>query len=143
MKVRFKHIKSNINAYRNYIPYIYIIGHYNPSVGIIDLTPLMLCVFILYGSGRTYSLKSTPNFRFFEKLFMAILFTLRIFVCNLLRGNHRINIFCILFWCLAWGSNPGFSSNKPTRLRPTRLHYSSAIVCIAFVKNEYTFRYIL
>ena len=24
------------------------------------------------------------------------------------------NTFCILFWCLYWGSNPGFTSNKPT-----------------------------
>ena len=31
----------------------------------------MLCVLILYISGATYSLKSTPNDRFFEKLFMA------------------------------------------------------------------------
>ena len=29
----------------------------------------MLCVLILYISGGTYSLKSTPNDRFFEKLF--------------------------------------------------------------------------
>ena len=36
----------------------------------------MLCVLILYNSG-TYSLKSTVNDRFFKKLFMAILFTLR------------------------------------------------------------------
>ena len=50
----------------------------------------------------------------FEKLFMAILFTLRVFARNLLRGSRRRNTFCILFWCLAWGSNPGFSSNKPT-----------------------------
>ena len=33
----------------------------------------MLYVLILYISGRTYSLKSTPNDRFFEKLFMAVL----------------------------------------------------------------------
>ena len=33
----------------------------------------MLGVVILYVSGGTYSLKSTPNDRFFEKLFMAIL----------------------------------------------------------------------
>ena len=32
----------------------------------------MLCVLILYISGGTHSLKSTPNDRFFEKLFMAI-----------------------------------------------------------------------
>ena len=28
--------------------------------------------------------------------------------------NRRRNTFRILFWCLAWGSNPGFSSNRPT-----------------------------
>ena len=74
----------------------------------------MLCVLILYISGGTYSLKSTPNDRFVEKLFMAILFTLRVFARNLLRGNRRRNTFRISFWCLAWDSNPGFSSNKPT-----------------------------
>ena len=74
----------------------------------------MLCVLILNISGVTYSLKSTPNDRFFEKLFMAILFTLRVFARNLLSGNRRRNTFRISFWCLAWDSNPGFSSNKPT-----------------------------
>ena len=74
----------------------------------------MLCVLILYISGGTYSLKSTPNDRFFEKLFMTILFTLRVFARNLLRGNRWRNTFRISFWCLTWDSNPGFSSNKPT-----------------------------
>ena len=78
------------------------------------LTPLMLCMLILYISVGTYNLKSTPNDRFFEKLFMAIWFTLRVFARNPLRGNRRRNTFCILFCCLAWDSNPGFSSNKPT-----------------------------
>ena len=73
----------------------------------------MLYVLILYISGGTYSLKSTPNDRF-EKLFMAILFTLRVFARNLLRENRQRNTFRILFWCPAWDSNPGFSSNKPT-----------------------------
>ena len=40
--------------------------------------------------------------------------TIRVFARNLLRGNHRRNTFRILFRCLAWGSNPGFTSNKPT-----------------------------
>ena len=31
----------------------------------------MMCVSILYISGGAYSLKKTPNDRFFEKLFMA------------------------------------------------------------------------
>ena len=69
----------------------------------------MLCVLILYICRGSYSLKSTLNDRFFEKLFIAILFTLRIFV-----RNRRRNTFHILFWRLAWGSNPGFTSNKPT-----------------------------
>ena len=41
-------------------------------------------------------------------------FTLRVFARNLLRGNRRRNTFCIPFRCLAWDSNPGFLSNKPT-----------------------------
>ena len=45
---------------------------------------------------------------------MAILFTLGIFAKNLRGGNRRRNSFRILFWRLAWDSNPGFSSNKPT-----------------------------
>ena len=91
-----------------------IIGYYNLSVRIrtLLLPQLMLCALILYIGGGIYSLKSTPNDRFFEKLFMAILFTLRVFVRNLLRGNRRRNTFHISFWCLDW--NPGFSSNKPT-----------------------------
>ena len=48
-----------------YFTYIYIIGHYNPSVRIIDqfLTPLMLCVLILYISGGTYHILTTSNTR--------------------------------------------------------------------------------
>ena len=49
----------------------------------------MLRMLILYISGGTYSLKSTANDRYFEKLFMAILFTLRVFARNLLRGNRQ------------------------------------------------------
>ena len=60
----------------------------------------------LYVSGGTYSLKSTSNDRFVWK-------TLRVFARNLLRGNAEVTFFCILFWCLAWDSNPGFSCNKP------------------------------
>ena len=39
----------------------------------------MLCVLILYISAGSYGLKSTPNDRFFEKLFKAILFTFQSF----------------------------------------------------------------
>ena len=74
----------------------------------------MLCALISHISGETYSLKSTSIDRFYEKLFMAILFTLRFFTRNLLGGNRWRNTFHILFWYLAWGWKPGITSNKPT-----------------------------
>ena len=88
-------------------------SHYNPLVRIIDLfsySTYVVCVNFIY---KWRDLQSTPNDRFFEKLFVAILFTLAVFARNLLRGNLRWNTFRISFWCLAWGSNPGFSSNNP------------------------------
>ena len=49
-----------------------VIGHYNPSVRIMTLvlTPLMLCALILYMTGGTYSLKSTPNDKAFHGNFI-------------------------------------------------------------------------
>ena len=90
----------------------YMISYYNPSVRIIHIffSPLMLCVFILNISGRTYILKSTPNDRFYKKFFMAILFTIRVFARNLLRGNCRRNIFFSYFALIDHGP----MSNKPT-----------------------------
>ena len=49
----------------------YIIGHYYPSARNTAylLTLLMLCELILYVSGGIYSVTSTSNYKFFEKLF--------------------------------------------------------------------------
>ena len=71
----------------------YIIGHYNPSVRIIDLVSLTtfdVCFNFI-------QLKSTADDIFFVKLFMTILFTLRVFDRNLLRASRRRNTFCDLF----------------------------------------------
>ena len=73
----------------------------------------MLYVLILYISGRTYSLKSSPNDRSIKKLFHG-----RVFARNLLRGNRRRNTFCILFWYLAWDSNPSITLNNVAWLDP-------------------------
>ena len=76
--------------------YMFITGHYKPSVRIMDLVShTILCVLILYMSSETYSLNSTPKDRFFETRFMAILFDLRVFARNLLRGCHQRPIFFI------------------------------------------------
>ena len=50
------------------------------------------------------SLKSSD--RFFEKLFMPILFTLRVFARNLLRENHRRNSFSIFVLMSGLGLEP-------------------------------------
>ena len=78
----------------------------------------MLCVLILYISGGTYSLKSTPNDRFFEKLFMAILFTQNFCLKSAERKSLKKYFLYFFFWCLAW------VSNKPTH---NLLDYGSAI----------------
>ena len=48
----------------------------------------MLCALILYMSGETYSLKSTPNDRFLSNFFMAILFTLRVLARNYFKKTY-------------------------------------------------------
>ena len=70
----------------------------------------MLCALILYVSGGTYSLTSTPNDRFLRNFFVAGLFTLRVFDRNLLREEVDEEIFFIFhFWWLTCNTN-----NKPT-----------------------------
>ena len=90
-------------------PYTYIIGHYNPSVRIMEqlLTPLMLCVLILE---VTYSVESTPNDRFFKKLFRgSFIYSQRVFARNLLIGNRRRNIFFSYFVLMSdMEYEPGF-----------------------------------
>ena len=54
----------------------------------------------------TWVMGPTVQQQIFEKLFMANLFTLRVFARNLLRGSRRRNILFI--WrCLTWGLNRG------------------------------------
>ena len=103
--IAFRALKTNVRSVNFWLTgakalfyiHTYIIGHYNTSVRIIDLishTTYVVCVNFIY---KWRDLKSTPNDRFFEKLFMAFLFTLRVFARNLLRGNRRRNIFRISF----------------------------------------------
>ena len=78
----------------------YIMGHYNSSVRIIDLvshTNYVVCVNFIH-KWRDLQFKSRLRTTdFFEKLFIAILFTLRVFARNLLRGNRRRITLGILF----------------------------------------------
>ena len=79
-----------LKLFKKVKPYhTYIIGHYNPSIRIIDLvshTTYVVCVNFIH--------------KWRDLQFIAR---------NLLRRNRRRNTFRIMFWCLTWGSNPGFS----------------------------------
>ena len=80
--VERKSLKNYIFSYFVLMPDLYT----NPEL---TLTSLVLCSLILYVSGETYSLTSTPNYRFFWKTFSwQFLFTLRLFARNLLSGNR-------------------------------------------------------
>ena len=109
---------SSLNRLYYNWTYTYIIGHYNPWVRIIILvshTTYVVCVNSIH-KWRDLQFKIDSERKIFLRNFSwQFLFTLRVFARNLLlRGNRRWNTFCILFWCVAWGSNPGFTSNKPT-----------------------------
>ena len=70
----------------------YIIDRYNPSVRIIDLvshTTYVVCVnFIHKWRNLQFKVYFERHDFFFEKLFMAILFTLSVFARNLLISQH-------------------------------------------------------
>ena len=93
-------------------------------------------------AGPTVDLRLTSNDWIFEKLFHGkFIFTLRVFARNLLRGNRRRNIFCILIWRLAYATNPGFTSNKSTYylLDYGDFHFHSThIVCVNSVHEWFT-----
>ena len=82
--------------------FTYIIGHYNPSVRIIGLVSHTTYVCLYISGGGTYSLKSTPNDRFFGETFHGNF----IYSQRAERGNRRRNNFRISFWWLAWYSKP-------------------------------------
>ena len=73
-----------------------------------------MCVNFIH-KWRRLQFKVDSERQIFEETFHGnFIWLSRVFARNLLRGNRRRNTFRISFWCLAWDSNPGFSSNKPT-----------------------------
>ena len=96
----------------------YIIGHYNHSVGIIDLvshTTYVVCVNFIYNCWVLLQFKFDSERQIFWETIQGSFYLLfGVFARYLLRRNRQRNTFCILFWCLAWNSNPGFTSNSST-----------------------------
>ena len=93
----------------------YIIGHYNPSVRVIDLVPhtTYALYFNFIHKWRNLQFKVDSEGQILRNFSWQFLFTLRVFARNLLRRNPRRNIFFhISFCCLTWDTNLGFASNK-------------------------------
>ena len=78
-------------------PGIFIIGHYNLVLRI----TYVVCFNFIH-KWRDLQFKVDSERLIFEKLFLAILFTFRIFARNLLRGSRQRNILTFSFWCLTW-----------------------------------------
>ena len=77
-------------------------------------------------SDKAYSLTLTSNDRFLKKIFQPILFTLRAFARNLLRGKLPKKYFFPFF--LFIDTKLGFISNEPTHYL---LDYADFILTIA------------
>ena len=75
----------------------------------------MLCVLILYTSGGTYSFKVDSERQIIWETFHGNFILLSEFLPEICWEEITEEIlFLISFWCLAWDSNLGFTSNKPT-----------------------------
>ena len=98
-----------------YKPHTYIIGHYNPSVKIIDLVfpLLMLCVNFIH-KWQDLQFKVYSEQQIFWETFHGNFIYSQSFCQKSADSFRRRNTFCILLWCLTWVSNPEFTSNKPT-----------------------------
>ena len=104
----------------------------HPSVRIMtSLLTLLVCVNFIH-EWRHLQFKIDSERQIFEKLVMAILFTLRVFARNLLRRSRRRNIFIFSYWCLTWGLNSGFTSNKPTHYLLNYGNINNNTYCIDF-----------
>ena len=95
----------------------YIIGHYNPSVRIIDLvshTTYIVCVNFIH---KWWDLQFKVDFErqiFWETFHCNFIYSQSFCQKSAERKSPKKYFFRISFWCLVWDLNPGFSSNKPT-----------------------------
>ena len=106
----------------------YIMCHYNPSVNIIDLVSHTTCVVCVNFTQKRRDLQLKVERQIFWETFHGNFIYSQSFSRNLLRGNRWNNTFCILFWCLVWGSNPGFTSNKPSHYLLNNCDFSLASI---------------
>ena len=88
----------------------------------------MLCALILYVIGGTYSLKSRPNERFFEKFFMTSLSTLRVFGRVFAESKSPKKYFHIFALMSNLGSEIGLYVYKPTHCLLDYEYYNVNVV---------------
>ena len=103
----------------------YIIGHYNPLVRNIDLvshTTYVVCINFIEKWRNLQSKVDSRRHFFWETFHGNFIYSQSLCQKSAERKLPK-KYFCILFWCLAWGLNSGFLSNKLTLLiRLWRLH---------------------
>ena len=96
--------------------YIYIIGHYNSSIRIIDLvshTTYVVCINFIHKL-RDLQFKVDSERQIFWETFNGNFIYSQSFCQKSVEKKLPKKYFRFSFWYLACNSNPGFSSNKPT-----------------------------
>ena len=105
------------NSVINHYIHTYIIGHYNPSVRIMDLvspTTYVACVNFIH-HWRDLQFKVDSERQIFWETSHGSFYLLSKFLPEICWEEIAKEIlFVFRFWCLAWDSNPGFWFNKPT-----------------------------
>ena len=98
--------------------------------GLASHTTHIVCVNFIR-EWRHLELNVDSEWQFFEKLFHVNFIYSEFFARNLLRGIYLRNLFFyISFRCLTWGTNLGFTSNKPTHYLLDYGDFNSLICCI-------------
>ena len=94
----------------------YIIDHYSQYYDLPSHTAYVVCINLIH-KWQDLQFKVDSERQIFEMLFMTILFALRVFARNLLRGSRRRNIFmCNLIICLCSGKMYSAKSLKTAYL---------------------------
>ena len=94
----------------------YIVSHYKPSVRVIELvshTTYVVFFLILYVKWRDLQFKVDSERQIFWETFHCNFYLLSEFLPVICWEEIVAEIFFV-FCFDVWGSNPGFSSNKPT-----------------------------
>ena len=118
----------------------YVIDHYNTLVSNIDLvshTTYVVCVNFMR-KWRELQFKVDSEQHIFWETFHGSFLIYSQSFCqkSAERKSPKKYYFVDCFWCLAWGSNPGFTSNKSTHYLLDYSNFMKAFINLLMVNGH-------